>query len=341
MGAKLNFEPKLFLTYNNQTTLDGVGAQLQRIISVFSISKLAHLGYLHSPLSDIDPQVYSSSDFEERLPEIEIWNNLFRDNLEKFYPQVGDCVFESANISLIQLRLLRFLSRFLQFRIICKLSNPRNITDKYPESLKIASELMNDSLWDNATQTGVETLTIVVHIRQGELALTQFKDRLLPLAHYEKILKCIVNVLRQKGIEFNIEIPRENGQGSSLSLHDPKVARSIELDPDNVNLQICDDGSVKLIHEIANPESTPILYRAHWLDESTTYSDFVRMIRADVLVTSKSSFSFVAGLLNNKSIKIFTPFWHNAPSDWISVNNLNEEVFRKVLSERFSGSKNR
>lgn len=335
MNARVDFKPKLFLTYNNQAMLDGVGAQLQRIISVFSVSKLARIGYLHSPLFDIDPQVFSSSNFEERVPQIKLWNDLFRDDLEEFCPIDGDMVFESASISLIQLRLLRFFSKFLQFRIICKLSNPRIITDKYPDSLKVASELMNDSLRDESARTIVEALNIVVHIRQGELVLTQFKDRLLPLAHYERILKCIVSVLRRKSVKFQIEIPRENGQGSSLSVHDPKVARSISLDPSNPNLRINEDGSVILIHETASPESTPILFEAHWLDESTTYSDFLRMIRADVLITSKSSLSFVAGLLNSKSIKIFTPFWHKVPSNWISSNDLNEEVFSQMLEERF------
>lgn len=339
MDATVDFKPKLFLTYNNQATMDGVGAQLQRIISVFSVSRLARVGYLHSPLSDIDPQVFSSSSFEERLPQIRVWNNLFRDDLEEFRPSAGDRVLVSDSISLHQLRLLRFLSRFSRSRIIYRLSNPRIITDKYPESLRGASELMNDSLRDESARTGVEDLRIVVHIRQGELVLTQFKERLLPLAHYERILKCVVDCLKRNGIKFAIMIPRENGQGTSLSVNDPKVARSIALDPNNANLRINEDRSVTLIHETPSPESTPILFEAHWLDESSTYSDFLRMIRADVLITSKSSLSFVAGLMNNKSIKIFTPFWHTAPSDWISSNDLNEEVFSRMLNERSSKDK--
>lgn len=339
MGAKVNFEPKLFLTYNNQATLDGVGAQLQRIISVFSVSKLARVGYLHSPLFDIDPQVFSSSDFEERLPQIKIWNNLFRDDLEKFCPKVGDRVFESASISLIQLRLLRFLSKFSRFRIICKLSNPRNITDKYPESLKVVSELMNDSLWDESARTGVEILTIVVHIRQGVLALSQFKDRLLPLGHYERILESVVNCLHRENRQFKIVVPQESDRGVCLSMDDPEVAKSIALNPNNPSLKFNNDGSVNLIHETPSPELTPILFGARWLEESSTYSDFLQMIRADVLITSKSSFSFVAGLLNNKSIKIYTPFWHSAPSDWINSNDLKEEVLCRMLNERFTEEK--
>lgn len=334
MGVNLGFKPKLFLTYDNQATVDGVGAQLQRIISVFSISRLAAVGYLHTPLLDIDPQVFSSLSFEERLPQIEAWNNLFRDDLETFHQAKGQRVFESNKISLVQIRLLRFLSRFSRGRVICKLSNPRIITDKYPDSLLAAPDLMVNSLFDESEAETDEGLIIVVHIRQGVLALSQFKDRLLPLDHYEKILKFVVNCLNREGRQFTIIISKENDQDVSLSMSHPDVARSIDLNPNNPSLKFNDDGSINLIHEMPSAELTPILFGAQWLNQSSTYSDFMKMLRADVLITSKSSLSFVAGLLNKKSVKIYTPFWHQTPKEWISSESFNEKVFFRLLPER-------
>lgn len=334
MGATLDFKPKLFLTYDNQATMDGFGAQFQRIISVFSISRLAKVGYLHTPLFDFDPQIFSPSSFEERLPQIRAWNELFRDDLEIFRQSKDDRSFKSNGISLFQIRLLRFLTRFSRSRVICKLSNPRIITDKYPDSLLAAPDLMADSLWDDAEGKTDEDLVIVVHIRQGALALSQFKDRLLPLDHYEKILKFVVNCLNHEGMQFKIVIPQENDQGVCLSVGDPEVAHSIELNPNNPSLKFNDDGSVNLIHEKPSAELTPILFGAQWLDQSSTYSDFMKMIRADVLIASKSSLSFVAGLLNKNSVKVYTPFWHQPPRDWINSESLNEEVFCRMLNER-------
>ena len=334
MGVNLCFKPKLFLTYDNQATVDGVGAQLQRIISVFSISRLAGVGYLHTPLFDIDPQVFSTLSFDERLPQIEAWNNLFSDDLEVFHQAKGQRVFESNKITLIQIRLLRLLSRFSRCRVICKLSNPRIITDKYPDSLLAAPDLMTNSLFDASEAETDEALIIVVHIRQGVLALSQFKDRLLILDHYEKILKFVVDCLNREGIQFKIMIPKENGQDVSLSMSDPEVVLSIELNPNNPSLKFNDDGSINLIHEIPNAELTPILFGAQWLNQSSTYSDFMQMLRADVLITSKSSLSFVAGLLNKNSVKIYTPFWHQPPREWISSENLNEKVFFRMLHEK-------
>lgn len=51
------------------------------------------------------------------------------------------------------------------------------------------------------------------------------------------------------------------------------------------------------------------------------YKTFLKMTMADVLITSKSSFSFNAALLN-KGIKICPKnFWHTYPQtkDWIIV----------------------
>ena len=40
---------------------------------------------------------------------------------------------------------------------------------------------------------------------------------------------------------------------------------------------------------------------------------------ADVLVMSRSSFSYVAAILNRDGAVMYHPFWHRAPSSWITV----------------------
>lgn len=54
------------------------------------------------------------------------------------------------------------------------------------------------------------------------------------------------------------------------------------------------------------------------------YDSFLHMVHADILITSKSSFSYKPALLN-KGIKVVpSGFWHGYPvaSDWIIVNEL-------------------
>ena len=317
-----NLKPKFFVTYNNEAVMDGVGAQLQRIVSVFSISKKAKVGYLHSGLKDIDAQAFSSKTFLEREAEIGQWNQLFASDLIVFNKLPTDKLISPKRISIFKLRIIYFFSRFSRFRVVCQLAEPRLISDKYPECLLNTPDMLSPEVARIISEAPQTEFTIVVHIRQGELVLSQFKDRLLPLSSYEKILQHLMPFLERASTKYRILIPRENGQGNRIPVTDPKVIQSMALDPQNKNLNFTKDGYVTLSHEKPSIELTPILSQATWLPEESAYLDFCRMIQADLLITSKSSFSFVAGLFNGESIKIYTPFWHTAPISWVDTNQL-------------------
>lgn len=331
MVLNLLGKPKLFLTYDSHFMMDGVGAQLQRIISIFGIAKLAKVGYLHTPISNIDKQIFLRNSSEVGESEIRIWNQLFARNLEEFHQEVGDRIFKLGNISLLQIYVIRFFTLFVKHRVVLRIGNPRTITDKFPDSLLWAPELFDPSFLCNPGKE--KTLDIVVHIRQGVLALTQYKERLLPLAHYENILEFLVKTLTAKGIDFKITVLAED-HSPSISLASPEIRRSIELDSNNPSLKFNTDGTVNLEHEIPDPVLTPILHRSLWLNGRTAYADFFSMVHADILIISKSSFSFVAGLLNKDSVKVFSPFWHEAPKGWLSSLDFNEDAFANALEKK-------
>lgn len=336
MKWHLDFEPKLFLTYDNQCLMDGVGAQLQRIVSVFGVAKLAKIYYLHSGLVDIDPQAFSLKTFQERETEIDQWNRLFRSDLVAFSELSTDRIISPQHVSLFMLRVIRLLTRFSRHRVIYKMDNPRLISDKFPECLMNAPEMLNSRVLEMTALRSNSEFTIVVHIRQGELVLSQFKDRLLPLSHYEEILRHLVPILEGANVNYKIQIPKENGQENRIPITDPKVSRSIELDPENKNLIFSEDGYVTLNHEKPTAALTPLLLQANWLPEGSVYLDFLKMMQADLLITSKSSLSFVAGLFNRNSIKIYTPFWHTAPANWINANKLGTPISRSKLVKQIS-----
>ena len=317
-----DFKPKFYVTYDNQAVMDGVGAQLQRIVSVFGVSKKAKVGYLHSGLKEFGLEPFLSKTILEREAEIDHWNQLFISDLVVFNKLPTDRLINPKRISIFRLRVLCFFSRFSRFRVVCQLAEPRLISDKYPECLLNTPDMLSPKVARIIAEAPQTEFTIVVHIRQGVLVLSQFKDRLLPLSSYEKILQHLVPFLERTNTKYKILIPRENGQGNRIPATDSKVTESIALDPKNKNLDFTKDGYVTLIHEEPSIEITPILSQAIWLPEESSYSDFCRMIQADLLIVSKSSFSFVAGLFNGESIKIYTPFWHTAPISWIDANQL-------------------
>jgi hypothetical protein len=61
----------------------------------------------------------------------------------------------------------------------------------------------------------------------------------------------------------------------------------------------------------------------HWCLEMSAQDSFLHMVFADVLITSKSSFSYKPALLNKKVKVVPTNFWHGYPktADWIQVDN--------------------
>lgn len=333
MGLQFKAEPKLFLTYDNSLVIDGVGAQIQRIVSVYGVSRLIKASYLHAPLIDFDPQIFTDSTYAERLLEIDKWNSLFRSDLLPYEQCNRDLIFHTNNIGVRRLKILNFLSRFSKSRIICKMGNPRKITDKFPNILNTASELICFPLNEGELAKDSEGFKIVVHIRQGVLALSQFKDRLLPLSHYEKVLVTVTRLLNSLGIQYQILIPQEGGQTRKLSIANSNLIQSMAIDPDNSQVKVNNDGTVTLIHESPDLESTPILFKAKWLDPTSAFSDFELMLNADLLVTSKSSFSFLAGLINRKAIKIYAPFWHSTPSDWLSADDVDLDKLIEKIAE--------
>jgi hypothetical protein len=340
MKLSLSFQPKLFLVIDSQAQSDGAGAQLQRIVSVFCIASLVKVGYLHSEIIDIDAQVFSRKNQKERKLEVEKWNGLFRKDLTNFSVSSSDRIISPRRTSISVVKFVRFISRFSTNRIIWKMADPRIITDRFPNCLAAAPELLDLQVLTDPSIESKTQRTIVIHIRQGELALSQFKDRLLPLAHYEKILRQLIPILNDSNVEFRILIPTENDHENRISLNDPKVIESLRLNPNNENLVFIEGGYVRLVHEKPTFAHTPLLQNAYWLPEDSVYEDFLKMVRADILVTSKSSLSFTAGLFNRKSIKIYTPFWHSAPSDWISVNDLTSSECQIELSKKLAEFRN-
>ena len=59
-----------------------------------------------------------------------------------------------------------------------------------------------------------------------------------------------------------------------------------------------------------------------------------QLATADVLVMSRSSFSYRGGILNRNGIVLYHPFWHRAPSSWMTVGpdgRFDELEFRQAV----------
>ncbi|MGH6991011.1 MAG: hypothetical protein ACREE3_14020, partial [Stellaceae bacterium] len=57
-------------------------------------------------------------------------------------------------------------------------------------------------------------------------------------------------------------------------------------------------------------------HRANLHVNDDVFASFDNLVRADVLMMAKSSFSYVAGMLS-EGIKLYEPFWHPPLAPWI------------------------
>ncbi|CAM4099916.1 Glycosyl transferase family 11 [Zobellia roscoffensis] len=123
----------------------------------------------------------------------------------------------------------------------------------------------------------------------------------------------------------------------------------IMADPNNPNLQmryLANDYFEKVLRQVletiqtdkpkhiyffsqGNPNDYPEFKQfdnLHWCLDMGAQDSFLHMVYADVLITSKSSFSYKPALLN-RNIKVCPKnFWHGYPNtkDWVMVDNRGE-----------------
>lgn len=136
------------------------------------------------------------------------------------------------------------------------------------------------------------------------------------------------NSLIYKENNFNIAIHVRRGDIMSESSNPNLVMRYLSNDyfEKVLNQVICELKVRKPIHIYFFSQGIPENYpefaefkNLHWCMKMDAQSSFLHMVYADLLITSKSSFSYKPALLNN-GIKVCPRnFWHGYPSDkkWI------------------------
>ena len=323
----------VFLTYDNLHNTDGLGAQFQRILSVYCIAQHFGTSYSHSPIVDFDEQPFIRLDSEAKSAILSDWNSLISPGVKSNLAPKTSLDFTIGNLTPAKLNIIKLVSRIFHISITLRLWNPRLITDRLPHGFEhgidfLDPRISSQSYVDNKMRN---SLQIVVHIRQGQLRLSQFKHRYLPFSYFEKILSTIVPEINGQNLSFSLMIPVEPNINNTFSDIAPEVIDSLKKDDTNEFVTINNSGEVKLVFEKLDEVASPYLREAIWQDSGSSYLDFLAMLNADILIISKSSFSFTAGLLNKKGIVIYYPFWHSTPSRWISGKDLKSKDFALAL----------
>lgn len=297
---------------------DGIGAQFFRIVSAYSIARRWKIRFQYDPIESIDGQIFGAPDCD--LPR---WNDYIA-SLIKFdeldYPgEYRHIRYKNQHPFIISPSIV--LHKILSQKVIHMIDSPHITTNLFPhylENLGIGARSRLDKLLSS------ETLNIAIHIRQGETALSQFSDRFVPLAHYENILQILLPVLERLNLSFNCTVVAEPNQDKLIHKTEPKLIESIRINPDNPRVKRCKGDYYQIINEYPSQVLTPLLASSEWKSSGSAWSDFQYLLSADILITSKSSFSYLAAVLNEKALVVYTDFWHPKLESWIKTSSLTD-----------------
>ena len=305
MAPRRDVRDKLVLTYDNTKLTDGAGAQLQRIYGIYAVARLLGASYLHTPLRRVDYQGLAALERNVTDPDFHgTLNDLFRIDSDVL-PADDLHRVELGNISMedVDRLVAEFDAGATGGRpTLAQLVVSYGIADQVPDCYGVCKAISPF----RSTAAAGRPLRVALHVRRGELLLVQ-SGRMLPNAYYVNTARHVAAMLDARGIPYQLELHTEVA-GATFTVPPgypglPGDVASAVISPE-----------MSPLHEF---DALPHLVR-HINDPAI---DCVRKLAtADVLVMSRSSFSYVAAILNRRGIVLYHPFWHSALSSWLTVD---------------------
>jgi hypothetical protein len=255
---------------------DGMGSQYQRIIGIICLAMKYDCQYIHS---HIDKMEHLPDPCSEYLNNIE---EFFQ--IQNHFPTMNESVSFDSIINLdtnvTEAILLEYKNMAVSKNILLAIDHAYSMFDKNTQLYEIGMPFLNGIKKNiELPEYHIPGVKIAIHIRRGDVSTRMNVDRYVPLDYYQQIIN-------------KLSTSHENAQFFIFTEISPENASEF-IDFQNANKNI----SMKIIPDI---------------DILTTLE---YLIKADVLVMSKSSFSYVAGLYNKNTV-FYMDFWHAKLDRW-------------------------
>ena len=299
------------LTYNAQDNFDGTGAQVQRILGIFAICRKFGFNYHHTPILNLVTHpldsFQNSSDLKSYLEKVNRYFDLPSNATIPFDKEIKITKF--TKFSITKFNLLRNFSK--KRNLLIKVSDPSAIIEENPDILKFAVS----SLKDLAVAGTKKEISIVLHIRRDvhrDFVITgESLPRSLPIDYYKEKLRDIIDSLDGSStyrISIFTDIPKRPFLFTPQS-RDFELWRSaghefvdgkIHVDALDLEKEFIDFGPNLEIYCGGDPLHAIIMMSA-----------------SDYFVMSRSSLSYLVGILNQNGEIIYPPkFWAAPLSNW-------------------------
>lgn len=304
--------PKFALTYDNTASFDGTGAQIQRILGIYAICRRFDIPYLHSGISEL---IITPLDPYQTESELQ----LYLQRLNEYFSFPTDQTAGGSRV----ISKLQTLSRFKLFQIrmankfntgkleLIAIANPFQILNRIPDIYALGAKEVNNHNSD------LKYKRIVVHYRRGTNSMDilpgESTPRGLSNEWYLRTLRKYVSIYRQGDIDFTIQIYTDMPKASFTYVPNKFQSHLWSYEPrfkDGAVEVIGEDVKTTVFAEFGNN-----VFVQHGGDP---LEGLISMSEADILIASRSSYSYVGGLLNlNGKIIIPPGFWHSKLKSWV------------------------
>jgi hypothetical protein len=309
------FGRNLVLTYDNESKNDGLGAQIQRVLGIAGLANLLHTGYLHTGIKNV--AVHPLDPYQEKEDYFKFISEVNKflampSSTHVFFTKDSGSTQESRSPSRRSLIRAAVSSWPQKTARVYPVVEPYFMIDTWPNHYRHCLSQLTRKL-EPLNRCG-DSPKVVIHYRWGVggMAIQNGEKfpRELPLKYFLSVLDQLV---RQNG-----GLPLE-----SLTVLTDAPESEVIFEPPSDQAGLW-EGSPSF-------EAGKMYVKgADFFDVFIQYAKEVKIVRggsaleaikrmanAEVLVLSKSSLSYVAGILNNSGTIYYPPnFWHPRLRGW-------------------------
>jgi hypothetical protein len=277
----LGRQSELRITCKDRT--DGAGAQAHTIMSAINFARACGHTYAHTPFAEID---HGDRPIEQW---VEDWENLF--NLGEGDPGVSPDDRTVINYSSFHPRLFHAVGRSFQRMGSKTQKNEKSSGDEFffhpffyysdssPDSYHSVIPELRKKYYSNKSPSKNDVITVAVHMRRGDVTAKDHR-RFTPIAAVCETTRLVKSILEKHNQDYKIALYSQGKASYFEELQEAGAELCLDID-------------------------------AIWTMQ--------QLIEADILIMSKSSFSYVAALISD-GIKLYDPFWHPPLSNWLGRN---------------------
>jgi len=301
----LRRQPKIRITCRERN--DGAGAQAHTIMSAMNFARSFGHTYVHTPFTEID--------HGDRPMEawVEAWENLFnlgqneercdaRNPREINYSTFHPRLYHAVCNALLKIGRARSRSKDKHAKKEFIFHPFFYFSDSHPESYVSLIPDLRKKYYRDRSPAKNRLMTVAVHMRRGDVT-REHRWRFTPVDKVCETIRLVKSLLETHQQDHRISLYSQGEAGEFEQLK--QFGAELFLDADAI-----------------------------WTMQ--------QLIEADILIMSKSSFSYVAALISD-GILVYEPFWHSPLSQWISLNRrgkFNTRTFSNQLERLIAGRAN-